>query len=173
MTKKTNAITLRTALPFILWSAVLVLADQIVKFLAIRHLSLTHTLKPLGEHLPGLRLLFNPGATLGIGSAATWIITLIALIAAGVILYYGLSAKKPAWRVALILAFAGDLGNIIDRVFRAEHVFDGKVVDMIDYGWSVGNVADIYLTLAAILIVILISTDAFSHLQQDGEQAHE
>ena len=44
---------------------------------------------------------------------------------------------------------------------------------MIDYGWSVGNVADIYLTLAAIMIVILISTDAFSHSQQDGEQAHE
>ena len=33
---------------------------------------------------------------------------------------------------------------------------DGKVVDFINYGWSVGNLADVFLTFAAAGFIILI-----------------
>ena len=60
------------------------------------------------------------------------------------------------WTVALALAFSGAVGNLIDRVIHAEGLLDGKVVDFLDYGWSVGNVADVYLVVAGIGIALLI-----------------
>ena len=38
----------------------------------------------------------------------------------------------------------------------ADGFLDGKVVDFLNYGWSVGNVADIYLVVAGVVLVILI-----------------
>ena len=61
-----------------------------------------------------------------------------------------------AWTVFLALAFAGALGNLIDRVAYAQGFLNGKVVDFLNYGWSVGNVADIFLMIAGIGIIVLI-----------------
>ena len=68
------------------------------------------------------------------------------------------------WSVAISFAFAGALGNLIDRVMYADGFLDGKVVDFLNYGWSVGNVADIYLVVAGVVLVILILMgEPFSH----------
>ena len=60
------------------------------------------------------------------------------------------------WTIALSLGFAGAFGNLIDRATYAENFLDGKVVDFINYGWSVGNVADIILVFAGLWFVALI-----------------
>ena len=47
---------------------------------------------------------------------------------------------------------------------------NGKVVDFIDYGWSVGNVADIFLTVAGVAIVAMILVNVpFSDEAQSAE----
>ena len=46
--------------------------------------------------------------------------------------------------------------NLIDRVVYADGFLNGKVVDFINYGWSVGNVADILLVGAGIAVVVLL-----------------
>ena len=49
-------------------------------------------------------------------------------------------------------------------VIHADGFLDGKVVDFLNYGWSVGNVADIYLVVAGVVLVILILMgEPFSH----------
>ena len=46
------------------------------------------------------------------------------------------------------------MGNLIDRLFREPSFLRGHVVDFIDYaGFFVGNVADIALTVAAVIII--------------------
>jgi signal peptidase II len=58
--------------------------------------------------------------------------------------------------VALGLLLGGAVGNLIDRLVRDPGVARGHVVDFIAYGdWFVGNVADIAIVAAAILMGLL------------------
>ena len=72
----------------------------------------------------------------------------------------------------LFAAFAsGAFGNLIDRVIYAEGFANGKVVDFLNYGWSIGNVADIFLMLAGVAAVLLLFLgEPFS--QKDLEKAN-
>ena len=111
------------------------------------------------EVVPGvlsLTLVRNPGASLGLGSSVTWLISLLAAFACVAIVILAWRTNSKVWTVVLALAFAGAVGNLIDRVIYAQGFLDGKVVDFLDYGWSVGNVADVYLVFAGIAIACLI-----------------
>ena len=104
------------------------------------------------------------GASLGMGSGATWVISLLAVVACVALAVAGVRTVSMKWSVAISFAFAGALGNLIDRVMYADGFLDGKVVDFLNYGWSVGNVADIYLVVAGVVLVILILMgEPFSH----------
>ena len=77
-----------------------------------------------------------------------------------------------SWTVIFALAFAGALGNLIDRVVYAEGFLNGKVVDFLNYGWSVGNVADIFLMIAGIAAVLLLLLgEPFSQKELDEQNA--
>ncbi|OZG60526.1 signal peptidase II [Bifidobacterium lemurum] len=109
--------------------------------------------------IPGLlslTLVYNPGASLGMGSNVTWLISLLAIVACVALVVLAVRTISMRWTVVLALAFAGAFGNLIDRVVYAEHFLDGKVVDFLNYGWSVGNVADVFLVVAGVLIVGMI-----------------
>ena len=109
--------------------------------------------------IPGLlalTLVRNPGASLGLGSSITWLISVLAAAACVVIAIFALRTSSMVWTVALSLAFSGAAGNLIDRVVHAQGLLNGKVVDFLDYGWSVGNVADVYLVVAGVGIALLI-----------------
>ena len=91
-------------------------------------------------------------------------ISLLAVVACVALAVAGVRTVSMKWSVAISFAFAGALGNLIDRVMYADGFLDGKVVDFLNYGWSVGNVADIYLVIAGVVLVILILMgEPFSH----------
>ncbi len=57
--------------------------------------------------------------------------------------------KRAAVRAALLLVTAGALGNYIDRLAR------GYVIDFVHlHHWPVFNVADVYVTVAAIMLAV-------------------
>lgn len=144
-------------------AAVALMIDQFTKFWALAALSNGQTIRVI-PGLLSLTLVRNPGASLGMGSGATWVISLLAIAACCALIYYGLRAISLQWTVALSFAFAGAFGNLIDRVMYADGFLNGKVVDFLNYGWSVGNVADIYLVVAGVVIVILILRNVpFTH----------
>ena len=143
---------------FVALAAVAIALDQVTKALALARLGNGVSVALPGP-LHGLRLVRNPGASLGLGSGSTWVISLIALAACLLIIALALRTTSMVWTLALSLAFAGAAGNLIDRVAYASGFLDGAVVDFLDYGWSVGNVADIYLTLAGVVVVVLIACD--------------
>lgn len=129
--------------------------DQVTKYCAEHWLSSRESIRVIPGVL-SLTLVHNPGASLGMGSNMTWLISLLALIACIVLLVLAWRTTSLWWTLCFAFAFAGAFGNLIDRVLYADGFLNGKVIDFLDYGWSVGNVADIYLMLAGIGMVLLI-----------------
>lgn len=154
-------------------SAVALIADQLTKAWAMAALSDGQSIRVI-PGLLSLTLVRNPGASLGMGSGATWVISLLAIVACVVLVVLGgIRTISTKWTVALSFAFAGALGNLIDRVMYADGFLNGKVVDFLNYGWSVGNVADVYLVVAAVILVVLILIgEPFSQKELDEKSAH-
>ena len=129
--------------------------DQGTKLWALQTLADAGTV-PVIPGLLSFTLVLNPGMSLGLFSSATWAISLLAAVACVLLIVGALKTVRLAWTVVLSVAFSGALGNLIDRVVYADGFLNGKVVDFINYGWSVGNVADILLVGAGIAVVVLL-----------------
>ncbi len=137
---------------FVIVATVVLVIDQVTKVLAVELLEG----EPSSTLIPGLldlTFLRNPGAAFGQGSSMTIVLTLIAIVVAGVVVRMAAQLRDRGWAVGLGLLLAGAVGNLIDRLFREPKPLRGQVVDFIDYGPFVGNVADIALTVAAVVIV--------------------
>lgn len=132
-----------------------VVLDRITKLWALSALGGGKNIEVF-PHLLSLTLVRNPGASFGLGSSFTWVISVLACAACGAMVAAIKRTKSLYWTIALALAFAGAFGNLIDRAQYAEGFLNGKVVDFINYGWSVGNVADIELMFAGIAVIVLI-----------------
>lgn len=134
----------------------LYLADQYTKHLAT---GLKH--EPSLPVIPGLLHLTyveNTGIAWGlladVGADGRWLLTFISAIAALGIALYALHTppqeRLAQWGMALVLG--GVLGNLTDRLFR------GAVVDFLDlfigrYRWPTFNLADLVITLGALLLL--------------------
>lgn len=145
--------------------------DQLTKYWALTHLSAGQRMTIIPNVL-SLVLVRNPGASLGMGSNMTWLISVLAIVSCIVLLWLVVRTTSLLWTACLSLAFAGAFGNLIDRVIYATGFMNGKVVDFLNYGWSVGNIADVWLTLAGVAIVLLILTNVpfrrSAHIAKDA-----
>ncbi|WP_211239795.1 signal peptidase II [Jiangella gansuensis] len=129
--------------------------DQLTKVWAESSLAGREPIEIVGDLLQ-LRLLYNSGAAFSIATGMTWLLTLIVAIVIVVVLRASARLGSPGWTAALGMLLGGAFGNLIDRLFRDPGFPEGHVVDFIDYGGLfVGNIADIAITGAAVLIAIL------------------
>ncbi|OLT50558.1 signal peptidase II [Cellulosimicrobium sp. CUA-896] len=137
-------------------AAVVLVVDQLTKWWAESSLELGDDTIPLVGDLLGLRLLYNPGAALSIATGMTWLLTIVVVAVVVVIVRMVRRIGSRAWVVALGLLLGGALGNLVDRFFREPGFARGHVVDFIDYaGFFVGNVADVAIVAAAVMIGVL------------------
>ena len=147
--------------------------DQLTKLWALGALGDGRTIR-LVPGLLSLTLVRNPGASLGFGSGATWMISLLALVACVALAVLAARTVSAKWSLAFAFAFAGALGNLIDRVVYADGFLNGRVVDFLNYGWSVGNVADVYLVVAGVAIAVMIlRNEPFSRKDLQDSQPKE
>lgn len=141
----------------IISAAILVFIDQFTKYLAVIWLKGS----PQGKILiPGVfRLLYleNNGSAFGLmqGRRTFFIIFTIAVLIALAIVYAKLpeTRRMGHLRRILVVIFAGAVGNFIDRLLHG-YVVDFFYFELIDF--PIFNVADIYVTVSAILMVLLI-----------------
>lgn len=135
---------------------VLLLLDQVTKMRAVTALKNQDPIV-LIDGVFELRYLENFGAAFGIlqGQRTFFVIVTIVIL---IVVFY-IYAKMPltkrfhALRVLLVLLAAGALGNFIDRT-RQAYVVDFFYFKLIDF--PIFNVADIYVTTAAIALVVFI-----------------
>lgn len=139
---------------FALIAAVTVALDQVTKFIAEAQLAPGERVDIVGDLL-GLRLVYNSGAAFSFGAGSTWILTLLATVVAVVIIRIAPKITSWSWIWALSLLLGGAFGNLVDRFFKSPGFPQGHVVDFIDYGIFIGNVADIAIVLSAVFMVLL------------------
>ncbi|WP_279586866.1 signal peptidase II [Canibacter zhoujuaniae] len=138
-------------------AALVVLADQLTKLIALDRLQPGKAVHILGEALQFV-LVFNPGAAFSFLENATWVFTLLSTVVVVVICTQLTKIVRTSWAVAVGLLLGGALGNLIDRLFRAPGFPEGHVVDFVYTPWlvpAVYNFADIALTFAVVLLVLL------------------
>ncbi|MFB4315207.1 signal peptidase II [Actinomadura sp. 21ATH] len=138
----------------IMLAAVILLIDQASKEWAISALTGREPVALIPD-LIQLRLLYNPGAAFSIGTGATWVFALATAVVVAGTLYVGRRSRSAAWSVVLGGLLGGAASHLIDRFFRDPGFGRGHVVDFIDYGPFVGNVADIALTLSCAALMLL------------------
>jgi signal peptidase II len=128
--------------------------DLGTKVLAVAHLTPGEPRDVVGGLLR-LDLVRNPGAAFSTGTSYTLLLSVIAVIAAGVVIRFGSRLGNRTWALALGLLLAGVCGNLTDRVFREPGFLRGHVVDFLELPhWPVFNVADMLIDAAVVLIVI-------------------
>ena len=130
--------------------------DISTKIIAVSRLDPQEPIRLLGGLLT-LRLIRNPGAAFSQGAQFTYVFAGIAvLVLTFVVVRLVPRLGHPGWAVALGLLCAGVAGNLTDRLFRAPGPFRGHVVDFLELPrWPIFNVADMCITGAAILIMVL------------------
>lgn len=126
----------RLRLPFGIVLTILVL-DQISKVVVLNTMERGESIPVLGQWL---RLTFteNPGMAFGLSFGPPATITILSILATGLIIYYLAAVARfyTPYRVSLSFVLGGAFGNIIDRVFYGkllygEPLFQGHVVDFI------------------------------------------
>lgn len=144
-------------------------SDQISKLVALDRLGDGESRAVLGDVIR-FKLIGNPGAALSLGAGNTWVMTIIAVVVLVAIAFVARELGSRAWAVALGALLGSALGNLTDRFVRPPGGGQGHVVDFIDYnGWFIGNVADIWIVAAAVLIVLL----ALRGVGVDGRREHD
>jgi signal peptidase II len=90
------------------------------------------------------------------GAGYTWIFSIVAVVVAVVILRTSRKLGSVWWAIALGGLLGGLLGNLTDRLTRPPGPGLGYVVDFIQLpNFAVFNVADMFITCSAVLMVIL------------------
>ena len=134
----------------------LVLFDQLTKLLAVAKLK-DHEPFEIIKNVFELQYLENRGAAFGILQGKKIFFVIITLLIIGIFLYIYFKlpeTKHFLWmRITVIFLLSGAVGNFIDRVWR-NYVVDFFYFKLIDF--AIFNVADIYVSVAAVLLIILI-----------------
>lgn len=159
-------------------SYILLVIDQLSKFLIFYFQPANETI------IPGFikfNTVFNKGAAFSFMDNNTLflaIISTVASIAVGyIIVKHGSFKDKKLFTFSLCLILAGAFGNLIDRYFTVFGLLEGVVdfIDMYLFGWhfpGTFNVADMYLVIGVILLVIDILFFQDKR-QESGERVRE
>lgn len=157
----------------ILFAALIIVCDQIVKYLTVSHIA-------LGAQVPALPGIFhftyvqNTGASFSMLSGSRWFfvaVLVIFLIALIILIRKKVITKKiEHWMLFAILG--GGIANGIDRVLHG-YVIDMFEVEFIQF--AVFNVADIFITCGciALFLYLLFFTKTKKDITNSPEAPHD
>lgn len=135
----------------------LIVIDQVTKFIVERTLRLYDPVPVIGDFFR-LTYIFNRGAAFGIhlGDWSRIAFTILPVLAT-VLLF--LMYRQTPWRdrtrlISIALVTGGAIGNLIDRVRSSRGVVDFFDVGFGQVRWPVFNVADIGVTIGALLLAV-------------------
>ena len=143
----------RTALLYAVAGAVYLL-DRVTKVLIEDHLA--H--RPPVVLVPGvvqLNYTENPGGAFSLFTDIPWLFFGATVVVSSVIVVASVrvAGGMPAFGLGLVLG--GALGNLTDRLTRGGSLFDGKVVDFVDFHiWPVFNLADAAIVVGAGMLLL-------------------
>ena len=138
-------------------AAVAVIADQITKVIAVKHLVNIECVEVIPKVLE-FRYVENDGMAFGLLSGARWIfmtVSTVLIIAMALYLYLAKSEGK-LYDISIAMIVSGGIGNMIDRIGL------GYVVDFIDFrliNFAIFNGADSFVCVGAGLLMLALVRD--------------
>ena len=165
--------------PRVFWPALIgvVAADVVTKYLAHTRLA-PHVPHEVVGDVARITLTYNPGAAFGmsVGAASRWVF--LALTAVILVFLGRLYRETPPGAVSRALALGlvcgGAVGNLINRLWSARGVVDFIDVGLGDVRFWTFNVADIGVSVGAVLLVwALWREDAAEARRKAGADHHD
>ena len=160
----------KNKMPFValLIAAVIVLADQLIKFFVLNELKPIGTVKVI-DGVFNLTYVENRGVAFGIFQDMRWVFVAVTCILLFLIIFY-MFKKRPKGKLFYICAgmiIGGGVGNLIDRLVH------GYVVDYLAVSFfpPVCNFADYCITIGVFILVIYVIF--FSDLLNSKEKYEE
>ena len=152
--------------------------DQLIKYLALRFVQPVGTI-PVIKGIFHLTYTENPGMAFGLLSNARWLfisVSTVAIIGLAVFLFLG-KAPNMLYGTSIAVIVSGGIGNMIDRTFYGETLFDGAVIDFFDFRafsfWKwIFNVADIAVCVGVGLYALtVIMAEVKDYKKRKAEKA--
>jgi signal peptidase II len=137
---------------FLLISIAILIIDQWTKKLVTSSMYLGESQRILGDIIK-ITYIRNPNSVFGLNIGGPIISTILTVIAFIFVIYLFIIAKKPLFLTSISFIIGGALGNLMDRVFYME-VVDFIEIGVVKFRWPTFNVADSFVTIGIILVVI-------------------
>ncbi len=162
-----NAISADNERNFMLSALITIIAvalDQFTKVLVSRNMALGDTI-PIIKDVLHITYVENRGAAFSMLSESRWVFLTFSTLAIAAIIYVMIKFRRELSKLSslsLAMVLGGAIGNMIDRTFRGGVLFDGAVVDFIDFrliNFAVFNVADSFVCVGAVLLVLSVILD--------------
>lgn len=97
----------------------------------------------------------NPGASFSMFQNGGPFLAVAAVVAVTIVLVTLRTPRPTAEVIAFGLIMGGATGNLVDRIFRAEDLLDGKVIDWIQFpNFPIFNIADSAVTVSVVILFI-------------------
>jgi signal peptidase II len=136
---------------------VLVLVDQITKYIIVAKLQLGETIEVIDKFF-FITFWKNNGAAWGILQGNRIFLITVTIIALGLMTYLFLKSFDKLARFSIVLIIAGALGNFTDRLLKNGEVTDFLLFTFGSYKFPVFNVADILIVIGTGLFIITMLT---------------
>ncbi|MBQ8868501.1 MAG: signal peptidase II [Oscillospiraceae bacterium] len=149
----------RIKLIIILSTLVLIGIDQLIKFAVVSNMQLYDTI-PVINNVLHITYVLNDGAAFSMMSGQSWLLCgVTSVLMIGLVVYFfSKSMTHIPTLCSLGLIISGGIGNLIDRFFRGEALFQGKVVDFVDFrliNFAVFNFADCCVVIGTCLLMAI------------------
>jgi len=137
---------------YLIFAAVLVIIDQVTKYLTVENIAL-HEVVEVIPNILSFTYIRNTGAAFSILEGQMWFFYIVTVVVVAFLLYYMYTEAREDKILGFILAtvLAGAVGNFIDRLVH-QYVIDMIQLEFIDF--AIFNVADSLLTVGVVLLFI-------------------
>ena len=131
----------------------LILLDLLTKFLVQYNLPLNKSIKI--NEFSDLVYVQNFGVSFGLfsGYVSHWILIFIASVVILMIYILSMKSNKKFEKLAYFIIIIGALSNVIDRLINT-FVVDFILLHYKNYYWPAFNLADIYITIGIIMLLV-------------------
>ena len=138
------------------------IVDQVTKWIVVETMKLGQSI----EVIPGIlnfTYIRNDGAAFGKFDNVRWLFMILSVVAIIVISVLMIKYRKKLDNLSMVslsLILSGGFSNMIDRTFYGETIFNGTVIDFIDFCafpkiWNyIFNIADSAVVIGTGLLVI-------------------
>ena len=151
---------------YLVVSVILIIIDQLTKYLTVQNIDLYEVVDVI-PNIVSFTYIQNTGAAFSILEGQMWFFYIVTIIVVAGIIYYMYTEAKEDKLLGFLLSLilAGAIGNFIDRLFL-QYVVDMIKLEFIDF--AIFNVADSYLTVGVILLLIYTLYDERKTLKEDN-----